>query len=228
MTLQWTLIAVFLYVEIGFLALLMLPWIRPPVWQKIFKSRLVKAIESYSNIFWYSFGGILILLFFDAVREVMKYSKIDNMPMEEKLAIPNAEAMMHMRLFRAQRNLYIAGFAVFLYLVARRMVQMIIREAQLMASAEASMKQAQGASAAAQSMLKDTKAGTKSGDKEGESSELKALENTISLLKKELTKVEADRDTMKEQAEGVKREYDRLLKEFQEFQEGLVDPDKDD
>lgn len=34
---------------------------------------------------------------------------------------------------------------------------MISREAQLMASAEAAMKQAQGASAAAQSLMKDTK-----------------------------------------------------------------------
>ena len=29
MTLQWTVVAVFLYAEIGFLALLLLPWIRP-------------------------------------------------------------------------------------------------------------------------------------------------------------------------------------------------------
>jgi len=224
MTLQWTLIAVVLYIEIAFVCLLMLPWIRPPLWQKIFKSRLVKAIESYSTIFYYSFGGILILLFFDAIRETRKYSSIDTMALEDKLATPHAETMMHMRLFRAQRNLYIAGFAVFLYLIARRMVQMLVKEAQLMASAEASMKQAQGASAAAQSMLK----GSKTDEKDGGNGELKALESTISLLKKELTKAEHDRDSMKEQAEGVKREYDRLLKEFEQFQENIVDPDKED
>jgi len=139
MTLQWTLIAVFLYVEIAFLLLLMLPWIRPPVWQKLFKSRLVKALETYSSIYFYSFGGILVLLFFDAIREVKKYGTTD-LSLEDKFATPNADTMIHMRLFRAQRNLYIAGFALFLYLVCRRMVQMISREAQLMASAEAAMK----------------------------------------------------------------------------------------
>jgi len=228
MTLQWTLIAVFLYIEIAFLLLLMLPWIRPPTWQKIFKSRLLKAIEAYSHIYWYSFGGILVLLFFDAIREVRKYGTSE-MSLEDKFATPNADMMIHMRLFRAQRNLYIAGFAVFLYLVCRRMVQMISREAQLMASAEAAMKQAQGASTAAQSLLKDATK-KKSGDKDDdtESAEFKELKKNFDALKKELSKAESDRDAMKEQSEGVKREYDRLLKEMDKIQEADGKSSKDD
>ncbi len=51
----------------------------------------------------------------DAIREVRKYSVADTM-MEGSLHTANADAVIHMRLFRAQRNLYISGFALFLWL----------------------------------------------------------------------------------------------------------------
>ena len=37
----------------------------------------------------------------------------------------DAQMQMHMRLFRAQRNFYISGFALFLCLVIKRMVALI-------------------------------------------------------------------------------------------------------
>ena len=50
----------------------------------------------------------------ESVRETMKYSEpIDS---EELRRYPEAETTMHMKLFRAQRNLYIAGGALFLWL----------------------------------------------------------------------------------------------------------------
>lgn len=53
-------------------------------------------------------------LFLDAVREVRKYSSRD-LGVDAKLQ-PNMFDHMHMKLFRAQRNLYISGFSVFLWL----------------------------------------------------------------------------------------------------------------
>lgn len=53
-------------------------------------------------------------LFSDAVREVRKYSDKD-LGRDTKLQ-QNMYDHMHMKLFRAQRNLYISGFAVFLWL----------------------------------------------------------------------------------------------------------------
>lgn len=50
----------------------------------------------------------------DAVREVRKYS-IKEIGVDAKLQ-PNMFDHLHMKLFRAQRNLYISGFAVFLWL----------------------------------------------------------------------------------------------------------------
>lgn len=57
---------------------------------------------------------VLMFSFSDAVREVRKYSGKD-LGKDTKL-LPNMHDHMHMKLFRAQRNLYISGFAVFLWL----------------------------------------------------------------------------------------------------------------
>lgn len=58
-----------------------------------------------------------------------------------------------MRLFRAQRNFYISGFSLFLWLVIRRLVTLISAQANLQAQSEASMRQAQSATTAAKSLL---------------------------------------------------------------------------
>lgn len=74
--------------------------------------------------------------------------------------------MQHsMRLFRAQRNFYISGFAIFLSLVIRRLISLITSQAQLLAQSEASMKQAQSATAAARSLLSQQKKEDEAGDK---------------------------------------------------------------
>lgn len=57
--------------------------------------------------------GLLIFLL-DAVREVRKYSGKD-LARDAKVQSTMYDHL-HMKLFRAQRNLYISGFAVFLWL----------------------------------------------------------------------------------------------------------------
>lgn len=52
--------------------------------------------------------------FSDAVREVQKYSGPE--PMQDAKVNPNVYDHVHMKLFRAQRNLYISGFSLFLWL----------------------------------------------------------------------------------------------------------------
>lgn len=51
----------------------------------------------------------------DAVRETGKYSHADA-ALETARHAADADAVLHMRLFRAQRNLYISGFALLLFL----------------------------------------------------------------------------------------------------------------
>lgn len=58
---------------------------------------------------------IFVNLHLDALREVRKYS----LPDAQQVNLsnnPNAQDHVLMLLFRAQRNLYISGFALFLFL----------------------------------------------------------------------------------------------------------------
>lgn len=62
--------------------------------------------------------------------------------------------MQHsVRLFRAQRNFYISGFAIFLVLVIRRLILLISDQASLVAQSQASMGQAKSATLAARTLM---------------------------------------------------------------------------
>ncbi|KHJ45184.1 ubiquitin--protein ligase [Trichuris suis] len=222
MTLQWTVVAVFLYLEAFLLFFLLLPWIRPPVWQWIFRSRILRTVRAYSDIWSYTYGGILMLLFLDGIREVRKYSEADK-SMDIQYHTAQADAIVHMRLFRAQRNLYISGFALFLWFVIRRVVDLIGREAMLMASAEAAMKQARSASDAAEAVMSEKSKRDDSEQTSDYARKVKEMEETIELLKEKLAKAERDRDAVKEQAEGTKREFDRMLKEYEILDQKVTD-----
>ncbi|XP_068964574.1 B-cell receptor-associated protein 31 isoform X1 [Petaurus breviceps papuanus] len=114
MSLQWTAVATFLYAEVFAVLLLCIPFISPKRWQKIFKSRLVQLVVSYGNTFFVVLIVILVLLLIDAVREIRKYDDVT-----EKVNLQNNPGAMehfHMKLFRAQRNLHIAGFSLLLSL----------------------------------------------------------------------------------------------------------------
>lgn len=100
-------------------------------WQKLFKSRLARAFHAgakyYFNfiicIFALLFAGkknnwCLIKIIFhslDSIRELRKYSGNE----VTDLNTPHAEAYAHMKQFRSQRNFYIAGFALFLWLYVK-------------------------------------------------------------------------------------------------------------
>jgi B-cell receptor-associated protein 31 len=55
-------------------------------------------------------------LFTDAIREMRKYSDEQETGEHSHGAHLDTQIQMHMRLFRAQRNFYISGFALFLCL----------------------------------------------------------------------------------------------------------------
>ncbi|TFK06897.1 limbin [Platysternon megacephalum] len=131
MTFQWTAVATFLYTEIGVILLLCVPFISPLRWQKIFMIPLWNKIANYWNKAFLTIIVLLIVLFLDAIREVKKYSTAQG---TEKAANinPNAYDHIQMKLFRSQRNLYISGFSLFLWLVLRRTVTLITQLAKEM------------------------------------------------------------------------------------------------
>ena len=56
---------------------------------------------------------MIFVSFVDAVRDVRKYTAAYD---EIDISMLGAETQLNMKLFRSQRNLYIAGFALFLWL----------------------------------------------------------------------------------------------------------------
>lgn len=170
---------------------------------------------------------ILIVLFLDAVREVRKYSAKD-VGANAKLQ-PNMYDHLHMKLFRAQRNLYISGFAVFLWLVMKRVITLISQLASVSDTTAALQTQADGANQAAKKYMEDNER-LKQTLMEGKGNqateegmellrqEVKKLKEELNASEETLSKSSSEADVMKKQMEGLAREYDRLLKEHQELQ----------
>ncbi|XP_069389877.1 B-cell receptor-associated protein 29 isoform X1 [Paralichthys olivaceus] len=227
MTLQWTVVALFLYVEIGVLVILCIPFISARRWQSIFQLRIWGFMARFWNKVFLTMIIILIVLFLDAVREVRKYSSKEH-GTDAKLQ-PNMHDHLHMKLFRAQRNLYISGFAVLLWLVMKRVITLINQLATVSGTTAALQAQADTANRAAKKymedneLLKQTLMGGK-GD-EATSAGMDLLKKELEKLKEELKTArdalknsQSESEVMKKQTDGLAREYDRLLKEHQELQ----------
>ncbi|XP_029922947.1 B-cell receptor-associated protein 29 isoform X2 [Myripristis murdjan] len=227
MTLQWTAVATFLYVEIGILVILCLPFISARRWQSIFKLSIWSTVATFWNKVFLTMIIILIVLFLDAVREVRKYSSGEQ-GKDAKLH-PNMFDHLHMKLFRAQRNLYISGFSLFLWLVMRRVITLINQLATVSCSTAALQAQVVNADQAAKKYMEDNDL-LKQALRDGKGD--KATAQGIELLKQEveklkgelktsgnaLVKSQSDAEVMKKQMDSLAKEYDRLLKEHQELQ----------
>lgn len=227
MSLQWTAVATILYLEVIFLILMLLPIIKPTTWHKIFNSKIVLFIKRYKYI-QHILVGILGLLLLDAIRDVSRYTR-NFSDTEVGAQTPTAEVQYHMKLFRAQRNFYIAGFAMFLYYVIRALASKISYEAQLIISNSAVMKQAESASKMAKSMLGSENA-RDSGDSPALQQQINKLETDKRALSKELEVKDKDVTAMKKQSDSLKKEYDRLLEDFNQLQRqtGSVSDRKND
>lgn len=227
MTLQWTAVAIFLYVEIGVLVILCIPFISARRWQSIFQLRIWSWMARFWNKVFLTMIIVLIVLFLDAVREVRKYSSRE-LGTDAKVQ-PNMYDHLHMKLFRAQRNLYISGFAVFLWLVMKRVVTLINQLAAVSGTTAALQAQADNANKAAKKYMEDNEL-LKQTLMEGKGD--KATAEGMELLRKEVEKLkdelktsgdalknsQSEADVMRKQMDSLAREYDRLLKEHQELQ----------
>lgn len=217
MSLQWTLIACILYTEIAFMLLLILPIFSTRRLHKILKSKVVQGLSAQAG--WY-FGctlAILGLFFLDAIREMRKYASEEIKDAHGHL---DAEMQNNMKLFRAQRNFYISGFSLFLWLVIRQVIQLIAQQANLLAQNEAAMSQARQASVAAQQLL--------DGPREGDSEEITRLKEKLTKVEDDLKKEKTNSAALKSQADSVGKEYDRLLKEHEKVQKAGGGEKKDD
>jgi len=223
MTLQWLSVAAFLYTEIGLGLLFSLGFISNARWRSIFTSRLLTMVAYHGTFFFSAFVLMLLVLFCDSLWSTIKLGKVDTSKIDLHNN-PQAEIQAHMKLFRAQRNLYITGFSLFMLIILRRLVMLISKQAQLEASNEAAMKQAQGASEQARKLLLENedlqkgnrdKAATNTREAEEEKRELleviDTLKEDLNETTNKLETAETDLAAMKSQSEGLHREYDRIL-----------------
>lgn len=74
MSIQWTIIASFLYLEVAVVLLLVLPVANPKRWQRIFRSRFLAVLNSQASLYFSVLLFVLVLFLLDAIREMMKYS----------------------------------------------------------------------------------------------------------------------------------------------------------
>ncbi|XP_055373430.1 B-cell receptor-associated protein 31 [Condylostylus longicornis] len=215
MSLVWTIIAGFLYSEIALVLLLVLPIASPQRWNRFFKSRFLAMLEKQAQMYFYLLLGVLVIFLLEAIREMRKYSNHE-VATDTHL---NVEMQHSMRLFRAQRNFYISGFAIFLVFVIRRLIMFITQIANLLAQSEASMKQAQSATAAARTLMnakKDTEDDPSSVD------EIKRLRERVQELTSSLNHERKDKEALKSQAESLNKEYDRLTEEYSKLQKQIT------
>ncbi|TMW41246.1 hypothetical protein DOY81_013675 [Sarcophaga bullata] len=219
MSLVWTLIAGFLYAEIAVVLLLVLPVASPYKWNRFFKSKFLAMLAQQAHLYFFLIMGVLVLFLLDAIREMRKYSHHEH----SSDVHLNVEMQHSMRLFRAQRNFYISGFAIFLVLVIRRLVTLISAQANLLAQSEASLKQAQSASAAVKSLMaeKSTEK-AKEATEDSTLGEISQLKERIHELTSELNREKKDKEALKSQAESLNKEYDRLTEEFSKLQKKIT------
>jgi B-cell receptor-associated protein 31 len=219
MSFQWTFLATFLYCELVVVFILLLPFISPLVWQSFFKSRLAKAFTAGSKYYFNFIICIFGLLFLDSIRELRKYSGFE----VKDLSTPHAEAHAHMKQFRSQRNFYIAGFALFLWFVIKRLIHLLSTCAREMADSTAARKQAEGAHRHLETLMSDDpkKSDPRQIAASGDSSRYidpKEHDAEIEKYKKECVKSLEDIDVLREQYDTSVREYEKLTEEHRKLQ----------
>jgi len=198
-----------LLAEIGIVILLLVPFISTAAWSRLFSSNLLKWLSKHISMGFYIMIFLLVIVFADAMR--VEYDQ--RRAKLEAGSAPNTHVEEHinMRLFRAQRDSYIAGFALFLIFVISRLIRMVSDNARLEASLTALSRQAQGAASAAASAT--TAAATASSSGAADEGTVKALKTELEQKKKDLTKALSDLEGMRRQSENLSAEYDRVAEE---------------
>jgi len=189
-----------------------------------FKSRLSKAFSAGAKYYFNFIICIFALLFLDSIRELRKHAGVE----VKDLSTPHGEAFAHMKQFRSQRNFYIAGFALFLWFVIKRLISLLSEVAHEMVDSAAARKQAEGArrhleglSSNDPTKLDPREIPVSSGDAP-RFVDTKEHDAEIEKLKQEVVKAHEDIDTLREQYDNSVKEFDKLNEEHRKLQNKLA------
>ncbi|CAH8550052.1 unnamed protein product [Schistosoma turkestanicum] len=226
----WHIVVTFLYGEMFAVLLMILPFFSSQTWSKFFKFGIIRRISEKSSFYFRLFLVMLVCVLAEALRNVWSlrqaYASLKDHPHEMR---PETESLYLMRMFRAQRNFYISGFSLFVWFVLHRLVSLLSEHAKMAASEEASIRQAQSATAAAQRLLDQPKVTTDSDTEDVYPDTLEALKDELAKLTKKFEseekahkKTKQDLETLKKQTLQTNNEYDRVTQECQKLQVRIV------
>ena len=172
------------------------------MWNKIFRSSVVRGLETQLIYYFYVLIAILVLFFLDAIREMHKYSSEEMQHRNVGMSHLDTQMQMQMRLFRAQRNFFIAGTALFLLLVIKKMMLIISANAGLQAARAAAVKQLE---------VVRRDADDAGDDDRDDGSSVKSVKKELELARKEAESARRENIALKRQSETMAREYDKLM-----------------
>ena len=116
MSLQWTLVAGFLYAEIALLVLILLPFISDRFWNTILRISFIKKLERQFSYYFYCVVTILgKLLKYSSIEDIAKEAIVQKLRSKKILIFQHGmrtlqlEMQQQTRIFRAQRSFYIVG-----------------------------------------------------------------------------------------------------------------------
>ncbi|KAF7495791.1 B-cell receptor-associated protein 31 [Sarcoptes scabiei] len=230
MSLLWTLVATYLYLEIALIILMMMSFIRPQTWRSFFQSRFMTILTTQSYIYFFVISIILLLFFAESIREIYKYTTKVNLH-DLKYAGSSAFYEDQMRIFRGQRNFYITGFALLCMFIIKRLNRLYGEMSRLEAQAEASMRQAQNAADAASKSISESSSKTQSSSVKEENelkNENKKLLETIKSLEEKLKSAETNLKAMERQSASTKKAFDEVAEKLSKLENsGAKDSRKD-
>lgn len=225
MTLQWTIVSAFLYLEVLAVVLLVLPVFSVQRWRRIFRSRLLSRLDAWGNVYFNVFFGLLVLAVIDAFRGGQKHAS-EAAQLDEKTN-PHGHALCLMRMFRAQRNLYIAGGALLLWVVLKWMVRSVTQRALIDADLLAAQRQADSATSAAKRLMEMGNAAA-AGDEAVDAGEVKKLRERLAEAEADLRRANASLEAMTAQGASAGRAFDELAEVNKRLEMKLASLNKGD
>jgi len=137
--LQWSAITGMLISELLLVVMLLLPFISAKFWHHVYYSKPVQQILhwKYFKAGTHIVGALLVLFLLDAVRAMYSYAQTKDVQSSvPTMSTADKDALINMRVYRAERNFFIVFFTLFFGVLLRRLIKLILIEAELMAETE--------------------------------------------------------------------------------------------
>jgi B-cell receptor-associated protein 31 len=192
--------------EMAIFSILLIPMpsgVRRVITRWISTSSLVAQLQYFLKIMFV----FVLILFLDSLNRAFKGEHEHDAASTN----PHSDTHFHMKVFRAQRNMYLTGFTVFMSLLLNRFINMVTQMSKIEEELATLKKMANNNANQALKMLNDQKGGS---DKD---KKIEELEKQLEAAKKEALKAEA----VVKQATNLSKEYDRLADRNNELEKKL-------